>query len=114
MELDVPQTTFAHVNLPHGYRLSSPALSLLRLRSHFMLLRICKFPGLTAIETYANNTLRGIMLKGSDFSGIAGQLAALLTFALAKVLLSALTMADRVICRPSILRPALVEAAPGN
>ena len=26
MELDVPQTTFAHVNLPHGYRLSSPAL----------------------------------------------------------------------------------------
>jgi hypothetical protein len=24
MELDVPQTTFAHVNLPHGYRLQPP------------------------------------------------------------------------------------------
>lgn len=28
MELEVPQTTFAHVNLPHGYRLRSPPSSL--------------------------------------------------------------------------------------
>ncbi|HLL80932.1 MAG TPA: ABC transporter permease, partial [Ktedonobacteraceae bacterium] len=46
--------------------------------------------------TYANDALRGVMLKGQDFAGIAAQLSALLIFALAMVLLSSLTMRRRV------------------
>ena len=46
--------------------------------------------------TYANDALRGVMLKGADFTGIAGQLTALLVFALAMVLLSALTMRRQI------------------
>jgi ABC-2 type transport system permease protein len=42
--------------------------------------------------TYANEALRDIMLKGSGFSDILGQLGALLVFALVMILLSALTM----------------------
>src|SRR5579871_4397316 len=41
--------------------------------------------------TYANAALRGVMLKGEDFVGIAGQLGALLLFALLMVLLSSFT-----------------------
>ncbi len=41
--------------------------------------------------TYANDALRGVMLKGEDFVGIAGQLGALLLFALLMVLLSSFT-----------------------
>lgn len=47
--------------------------------------------------TYANNALRGVMLKGNSFGDIAGQLSALLAFALLMVLLSALTMRRRVV-----------------
>ena len=46
--------------------------------------------------TYANDALRGVMLKGSDFVGIAGQLTALLIFALLMVMLSALTMRRQI------------------
>jgi ABC-2 type transport system permease protein len=46
--------------------------------------------------TYANDALRGVMLKGQDFGGIAAQLSALLIFALAMVLLSSLTMRRQV------------------
>jgi ABC-2 type transport system permease protein len=46
--------------------------------------------------TYANDALRGVMLKGEDFIGIAAQLSALLLFALAMVLLSALTMRRQI------------------
>jgi len=46
--------------------------------------------------TYANDALRGVMLKGDDFGGIAVQLTALLVFALAMVLLSALTMRRQI------------------
>ena len=46
--------------------------------------------------TYANDALRGVMLKGSDFIGISGQLGALVLFALAMVLLSATTMKRQV------------------
>src|SRR6266567_1613571 len=42
--------------------------------------------------TYANEALRNVMLKNYDFSQIAGQLAALLIFALAMVVLSSLTI----------------------
>jgi ABC-2 type transport system permease protein len=53
--------------------------------------------GLQAISyllplTYANEALRNVMLKNYDFSQIAGQLAALLVFALAMVVLSSLTI----------------------
>src|SRR5712691_573340 len=41
--------------------------------------------------TYANEALRNVMLKNYDFSQIAGQLAALLIFALAMVVLSSTT-----------------------
>jgi len=47
--------------------------------------------------TYANNALRGVMLKGNTFADIAGQLAALLLFALLMVLLSTLAMRRRVV-----------------
>jgi ABC-2 type transport system permease protein len=46
--------------------------------------------------TYANDALRGVMLKGEDFGGIAPQLSALLVFALAMILLSALTMRRQI------------------
>lgn len=46
--------------------------------------------------TYANDALRGVMLKGDDFIGIAGQLSALLIFALLMVMLSALTMRRQI------------------
>ncbi len=46
--------------------------------------------------TYANDALRGVMLKGADFGGIAAQLGALLLFALAMVLLSALSMRRQI------------------
>jgi len=46
--------------------------------------------------TYANDALRGVMLKGDEFIGIAGQLSALLIFALLMVMLSALTMRRQI------------------
>ena len=46
--------------------------------------------------TYANDALRGVMLKGQDFIGIAGQLGALLLFALIMVLLSSLSVRRQV------------------
>ncbi len=46
--------------------------------------------------TYANNALRGVMLKGNSFPDIAGQLTALLVFALLMVFLSALSMRRQV------------------
>ena len=46
--------------------------------------------------TYANDALRGVMLKGDDFVGIAEQLSALLLFAVAMVLLSTLTMRRQI------------------
>jgi len=46
--------------------------------------------------TYANDALRGVMLKGADFSGIIGQLGALVLFALVMVLLSATTMRRQI------------------
>jgi ABC-2 type transport system permease protein len=42
--------------------------------------------------TYANNALRGVMLKGNGFGDIAGELTALLVFALLMVFLSALSI----------------------
>jgi ABC-2 type transport system permease protein len=42
--------------------------------------------------TYANDALRGVMLKGNDLGEISGQLGALLVFALLMIMLSALTM----------------------
>ncbi|MHB8599015.1 MAG: ABC transporter permease [Ktedonobacteraceae bacterium] len=46
--------------------------------------------------TYANDALRGVMLKGNSFVDIAGQLTALLVFALLMVFLSALSMRRQV------------------
>jgi ABC-2 type transport system permease protein len=46
--------------------------------------------------TYANDALRGVMLKGFDFTGIIGQLGALVLFALVMVLLSAVTMRRQI------------------
>jgi ABC-2 type transport system permease protein len=46
--------------------------------------------------TYANDALRGVMLKGDEIAGIAGQLAALLIFALLMIMLSALTMRRQI------------------
>ena len=46
--------------------------------------------------TYANDALRGVMLKSAGFGDIAGQLAALLVFALGMVLLSSLTMRRQI------------------
>ena len=46
--------------------------------------------------TYANDALRGVMLKGFDFIGIIGQLGALVLFALVMVLLSATTMRRQI------------------
>jgi ABC-2 type transport system permease protein len=46
--------------------------------------------------TYANDALRGVMLKGADIAGIGWQLAALLIFALLMVMLSALTMRRQI------------------
>ncbi|MDQ2887059.1 MAG: ABC transporter permease [Chloroflexota bacterium] len=42
--------------------------------------------------TYANDALRGVMLKGNSVGDIAGQLGALLVFALLMIVLSALTI----------------------
>ncbi len=42
--------------------------------------------------TYANDALRGVMLKGNGFGDIAGELTALLVFALLMVFLSALSI----------------------
>jgi ABC-2 type transport system permease protein len=47
--------------------------------------------------TYANEALRNVMLKGSGIGDIAGQLGALLVFALLMILLSALTMRRKVV-----------------
>ncbi len=46
--------------------------------------------------TYANDALRGVMLKGDDFSEISGQLMALVVFALLMVLLSSLTVRRQI------------------
>lgn len=46
--------------------------------------------------TYANDALRGVMLKGNDFNQIAGQLTGLLVFAVIMIVLSALTMRRQV------------------
>jgi ABC-2 type transport system permease protein len=46
--------------------------------------------------TYANEALRGVMLKSSGIGEIAGQLTALLVFALAMILLSSLTIRREV------------------
>ena len=46
--------------------------------------------------TYANDALRGVMLKGDDIAGIAWQLAALVLFALLMIILSALTMRRQI------------------
>jgi ABC-2 type transport system permease protein len=46
--------------------------------------------------TYANNALRGVMLKGNSFGDIAGELTALLVFALLMVFLSALSIRREV------------------
>jgi ABC-2 type transport system permease protein len=46
--------------------------------------------------TYANNALRGVMLKGDSFSEISGQLMALVVFALLMVLLSSLTVRRQI------------------
>jgi ABC-2 type transport system permease protein len=42
--------------------------------------------------TYANDALRGVMLKSAGIGDIAGQLSALFVFALLMILLSSLTM----------------------
>lgn len=46
--------------------------------------------------TYANDALRGVMLKSDDIGQIAGQLAALLIFALVMIMLSSLTMRRQI------------------
>jgi ABC-2 type transport system permease protein len=46
--------------------------------------------------TYANDALRGVMLKGDGFSEISGQLVALVVFALLMVLLSSLTVRRQI------------------
>ncbi len=46
--------------------------------------------------TYANDALRGVMLKGDSFSEISGQLMALVVFALLMVLLSSLTVRRQI------------------
>ncbi len=46
--------------------------------------------------TYANDALRGVMLKSDDIGQIAGQLAGLLIFALVMVMLSSLTMRRQI------------------
>jgi ABC-2 type transport system permease protein len=46
--------------------------------------------------TYANNALRGVMLKSDSISDIAGQLTALFVFALLMVVLSSLTMRRQI------------------
>ena len=46
--------------------------------------------------TYANDALRGVMLKGNGFSEISGQLIALVVFALLMVLLSSLTVRRQI------------------
>jgi ABC-2 type transport system permease protein len=46
--------------------------------------------------TYANDALRGVMLKGADIAGIAWQLTALVIFALVMIVLSALTMRRQI------------------
>lgn len=46
--------------------------------------------------TYANDALRGVMLKSNTFGDIAGQLSALLIFALLMVLLSAASMRRQI------------------
>ncbi len=47
--------------------------------------------------TYANDALRGVMLKGNNFGDIAGQLTALLVFALLMVFLSALSVRRQIV-----------------
>ena len=46
--------------------------------------------------TYANDALRGVMLKGADIAGIAWQLTALVIFALLMTVFSALTMRRQI------------------
>lgn len=46
--------------------------------------------------TYANDALRGVMLKNSGLGDIAGQLSALLAFALLMILLSSLTIRRQI------------------
>lgn len=46
--------------------------------------------------TYANDALRGVMLKSDDIGQIAGQLTALFIFAFAMILLSSLTMRRQI------------------
>jgi ABC-2 type transport system permease protein len=46
--------------------------------------------------TYANDALRGVMLKGNGFGEISGQLMALVFFALLMVLLSSLTIRRQI------------------
>ncbi len=46
--------------------------------------------------TYANDALRGVMLKGADIAGIAWQLTALVIFALVMIVFSALTMRRQI------------------
>jgi ABC-2 type transport system permease protein len=46
--------------------------------------------------TYANDALRGVMLKGAGVAGIAWQLAALVIFALLMIILSSLTMRRQI------------------
>src|SRR6266566_2332846 len=46
--------------------------------------------------TYANDALRGVMLKSAGIGDIAGQLSALLVFAVGMVLLSSLTMRRQI------------------
>ncbi len=46
--------------------------------------------------TYANDALRGVMLKNNSLQDIAGQLSALLVFALLMVLLSSLTVRRQI------------------
>lgn len=46
--------------------------------------------------TYANDALRGVMLKGADIAGIAWQLTALVIFALLMIVFSALTMRRQI------------------
>ena len=58
--------------------------------------KVAQFLGYMTQLTYANDALRGVMLKGASIASISGQLSALLIFALLMILLSALTMRRQV------------------
>jgi len=47
-------------------------------------------------QTYANEALRAVMLKGADLAGIAWELAAMLIFMVLMIILSALTMRRQI------------------